>query len=163
MANLRCCATDTTMRQELLVAIIVTLTTGCSIDYSTRVGDANRAVIRFLNRYAKYQADLLSRTGAYKDPFSFAERSNDADALAEKYAAVKRHSYACRFDVGEARFTVVCTPNSGSGLELGFYVDESGAVRMARGVPNRSSPMLALDPNADRDLYGEDLPRKQLR
>ena len=156
---MRCRSTNgKAMRQRLSAVFFAALVCGsCSIDFfPTRVDRANRAVVSFLINYTRAQSSIFGLTGRYEHQLAPAGESSQWLTLAPDYAGVTAHHYTCRFDVHETKFGVTCTPEPSSGLRISFYVDESRAIRLsAKDLAGPSSPRLRLDPEEERDLYGD--------
>lgn len=138
-----------------LAGVLVIGLQSCSIHSSaSRVSNANKSIMDFLVRYGVCQAESLVQSKRYV-PDLVARHAPECDGLARSYAEVRKHEYACKFDVNRNEYSVRCLPSARSGLTISFYLDQSRAIRIAdRGMAGPTSQRVTLNDVEERRLRG---------
>jgi hypothetical protein len=118
------------------LAWLAILIIGCSCHpFPSRVSPANNAVIAFLTEYARCQNESRSISQRYDEQSLPGKEINKCRSLAKLYGEVESKEYSCRFQISSMEYWVRCEPNTGSGLKISFYMDESGVIRLSGEAP----------------------------
>lgn len=138
--------------RKTLAAVFLLILTGCSSDSYWRVGRTHTAAISFLIKYTVAQSASRKLGGQYDPELTSSGRSSEWKNLSQAYEKLLSYRYACRFDIADVRFAVTCAPSASSGLQNAYYVDETGAIRLAPGSVGPTSPQVRLLPEEEREL-----------
>lgn len=98
-----------------------------------------RACLSFCDEYFHLQFHGKRLSGSFDPKLTPAGGSAKWGDILPKYQDLRKFGYECHFDIHALSYSVSCYEGLGMGPRLGYRLDESGTIRVARGLATSSS------------------------